>query len=265
MALLAAASGLIGRTRGVVVKEGYVEYPCLYSALVGEAGTAQTPALNAVTAPVRAIDDRLERENQAAMAAYRAEKAAYEAGRRAGEPPSRPRWRRVTADDFTGECLPGILAADPRGGLLVFDSGRARDVLDGRQPRRMTAKEREEHRRQRYEYFEHFAAGEGWFAADAYGRFHSPLTALEAELRCCLRVAARDRATGEGRLLPLVGIDLKNSQPLFLGLIARRYFGGSAGARSRLINRTFGAGNPYHAASHSLSRNPTPAPLHSPD
>lgn len=46
-----------------------------------------------------------------------------------------------------------------------------------------------------------------------YGRFHSPVTRIPRELRCCFSVA------GEG----LVELDVTNSQPLFLGLLAREY------------------------------------------
>lgn len=47
---------------------------------------------------------------------------------------------------------------------------------------------------------------------DDYGRVHTPLTSLPTELRCCLRVCDQN----------LVGIDITNSQPLFLGIVARR-------------------------------------------
>jgi len=46
-----------------------------------------------------------------------------------------------------------------------------------------------------------------------YGRFHSPLTRLSKQVRCCLSVG------GE----PLVNLDIANSQPLFLGLLVMNY------------------------------------------
>lgn len=51
------------------------------------------------------------------------------------------------------------------------------------------------------------------FVVDEFARrIHTNLTALKRELRACLRVAGR----------PLVQIDIKNSQPLFIGLAARK-------------------------------------------
>ncbi|HSG70118.1 MAG TPA: hypothetical protein VLA12_06865, partial [Planctomycetaceae bacterium] len=47
----------------------------------------------------------------------------------------------------------------------------------------------------------------------AYGRVHTPFTSFPKELRCCIRTSGQ----------PLVGIDLCNSQPLFLGLLVVRY------------------------------------------
>ena len=52
------------------------------------------------------------------------------------------------------------------------------------------------------------------FVADDFSRrIHTNLTQLKRELRACLRVAGR----------PLVQLDIKNSQPLFIGLAAKRY------------------------------------------
>lgn len=61
-----------------------------------------------------------------------------------------------------------------------------------------------------------------------YGRFHSPLTRLHRALRPTLSVGGR----------PLVELDIANSQPLFLGLVAREYYR-SGMARKRLLERTF--------------------------
>ena len=58
------------------------------------------------------------------------------------------------------------------------------------------------------------------FVVDGFARrIHTNLTGLKRELRACLRVAGT----------PLVQIDIKNSQPLFIGLAARK--GGVEDAR----------------------------------
>lgn len=141
--------------------------------------------------------------------------------------------------------------------MLMFDEARAKDIIDGLAPRRR-AKEQpvrlKEYRQGRFEYFQHFASGESWFTVDPYGRFHTPLTALEGELRCCLRVGVRDTTTGKERLVPLVGIDLANSQPLILCILARQLLTTSRMAKSRLLRREFKMGqNPYQATNQTIT------------
>jgi hypothetical protein len=80
------------------------------------------------------------------------------------------------------------------------------------------------------------AAGDHVLTCDRFGRVHTLLTRLHRDLRGCLSV------NGE----PLAGWDLKNSQPLFAGLLAC-WFVRSKDARYRLGRATFAdAGNPYN-------------------
>jgi len=85
-----------------------------------------------------------------------------------------------------------------------------------------------------------------------YGRFHTLITSLAKDLRPCLRL------DGE----PLVGVDLANSQPLILGILARQYwFSKQAAHRLRERRYTMNS-NPYNgrqlrrakAASDDLNR-----------
>jgi hypothetical protein len=87
-----------------------------------------------------------------------------------------------------------------------------------------------EYRRRCREYCRRVADGEHWFSCDAFGRVHTPLTALPKELRRCLSVNGQR----------LVGLDRKNSQPLLLGVFARQYYRKSRMGRSRLLNKSFG-------------------------
>jgi len=57
---------------------------------------------------------------------------------------------------------------------------------------------------------------EFYLIVDLYGRVHTNITSLPAALRCCLSCNGK----------PLVSIDLKNSQPLMMGIVSRRYFAG---------------------------------------
>jgi hypothetical protein len=61
-------------------------------------------------------------------------------------------------------------------------------------------------------------------SCDAHGRVHTSITRLPAIIRRCLSV--------DGELL--VGLDLKNSQPLFLGLVSREFYS-SRRAKHRLL------------------------------
>src|SRR5262245_22435248 len=132
--------------------------------------------------------------------------------------------------------------------LLALDRDRARAILSTRKPRKRARKAPlpvAEYRRRRADYCDMVAHGDHWFVCDDYGRVHTPLTALEGALRCCL--------SAEGQ--PLVNVDLVNSQPLFLALLAKQWLTGTDMARSRLRNRECGGSNPYHAVCQSLTHN----------
>ncbi|MBL6705875.1 MAG: hypothetical protein ISQ06_07170 [Planctomycetaceae bacterium] len=81
-----------------------------------------------------------------------------------------------------------------------------------------------------------------------YGRVHTAITRLPATLRRCLSF------DGE----PLVGIDLRNSQPLFAGLMALECMR-SRQSRSRLLKFEPSVTSPY-----GRSRSTTPTPPHTP-
>jgi hypothetical protein len=118
---------------------------------------------------------------------------------------------------------------------LEFDWERARPIIATLKPDRGSGLGLAEYREQRTEYCQRIANKDYWFHHDRFGRVHTPVTALEKELRGCLS------AKGE----PLVGIDLANSQPLLLGIFARQYFG-SRMARKRFLGKSFdGRRQPY--------------------
>src|SRR5262249_39191973 len=75
---------------------------------------------------------------------------------------------------------------------------------------------------------ERIASKDFWLYTDPYGRVHTPITSLKRELRSCLLVNGK----------PLVDIDLKCSQPLLLGVFARKYYS-TPMERHRLLAKTF--------------------------
>lgn len=98
-----------------------------------------------------------------------------------------------------------------------------------------------EYRRHLRERAKMLADGEHYFTRCDFGRVHTPVTSLPKALRPCLSVGGK----------PLVGLDLKNSQPLFLALLAVRWYQGKARERDRvraaLIDAEFGPGVDPHA------------------
>ena len=59
VAILAAASGIIGRSASLLIKPGYFESASLYVALVGSPSSGKSPALRAALAPVWSIAAKL--------------------------------------------------------------------------------------------------------------------------------------------------------------------------------------------------------------
>lgn len=130
---------------------------------------------------------------------------------------------------------------------LVFDLGAAARIIDTLTPDRASGLSADEYRLQRLEYAQRVAGGDHWFCADEYGRVHTPVTALERELRPCLSA----RMGGQPR--PIVWLDVRNSQPLLFAVLARQWDRSSPQGRRRIINRGFTRNNPYHAVNQSLT------------
>jgi hypothetical protein len=130
-----------------------------------------------------------------------------------------------------------------------FDLDLALPIIGTLKPTKLSTRE---HRQQRSEHAK-LLAGTPWLLdVDKFGRVHTPVTSLEKELRPCLS------AGGE----PLVWVDLKNSQPLLLGMLVRKWLSHSPRAQNRLLHRKFDSKNPYHMMEKCLSstthHNPQP-------
>jgi len=113
VAIVAAASGLIGRSASLLVKPGYFESASLYLALVGTPSTGKSPALGAALAPVWSIASMLNQLGRAEMDAWNET-----------DPKSRgekPTLRRIVTTDPTTEALGPILARNPRGLIVAPD------------------------------------------------------------------------------------------------------------------------------------------------
>jgi Protein of unknown function (DUF3987) len=133
MAGLAAA---IGNTRILELKRGWYAPPILWCAVIGESGTAKTPAFKLVMQPIRERQRKALERHADEMRKYKADQARWKKDMGAWErdnnttedppeEPKEPQAERFFVSDTTVEALAPILLRNPRGLLL------ARDELSG--------------------------------------------------------------------------------------------------------------------------------------
>jgi hypothetical protein len=130
--LLTAIAAAIGNTRRLELKRGWSVPPILWGAIVGESGTAKTPAFQLVLRPVRERQRKALERHAEEMKRYEADLARWEKDmadwRRdkdalsdPPEKPTPPRAERFIVSDTTVEALAPILLDNPRGLLLARD------------------------------------------------------------------------------------------------------------------------------------------------
>src|SRR5206468_4303800 len=124
--LLVALAAAVGNTRRLMLKPGWLAPPILWGAVVGESGTAKTPAFKLVMRPVRDRQQRALERHAEAGKAYEAKLARWEKDlaawkrdkKAAGDPPAGPEpppCERFVVSDTTVEALAPILRENPRG------------------------------------------------------------------------------------------------------------------------------------------------------
>lgn len=130
--LLVALGAAIGTTRRLELKHIWSAPPILWGAIVGESGTAKTPAFKLVMRPARDRQRKALERHAEEMKQYEAELARWEkefaAWKRSKDPteeppakPDAPHAERYVVSDTTVEALAPILMANPRGVLLARD------------------------------------------------------------------------------------------------------------------------------------------------
>ena len=126
VALLAEASACIGRTRGIRIKEGWVEHANLWLAIVGKSGLGKSPVVRAIQRPVFSAEKKWYAKYQEDLRVYEQE-MENRRGTRGQErlllppPPAAPIWRQLIVDDTTTEALTDVLDGNPRGILWNRD------------------------------------------------------------------------------------------------------------------------------------------------
>lgn len=132
--LLTEMAAAIGNTRRLRLKQSWTVPAILWAAIVGESGTAKTPAFRLAMRPIQERQRKALKRHAEAMRKYEADRARYDKemtewkrGKRkdaGGDPPEEPeppQAERCVVSDTTVEALVPILLANPRGLLLARD------------------------------------------------------------------------------------------------------------------------------------------------
>jgi hypothetical protein len=130
--MLTAIAAAIGNTRRIQLKRGWTAPAILWVAIVGESGTAKTPAFKLVMRPIRERQRKALERHAEAMRLYEAKLAHYEKAqadwkrnkKAVNEPPEKPKApeaERFIVSDTTVEALAPLLLSNPRGLLMARD------------------------------------------------------------------------------------------------------------------------------------------------
>jgi hypothetical protein len=129
--LLSGMAAAIGNSRRIELKSTWKEPAILWTAIVGESGTAKSPAMEAALRWVRKRQatalveyKRKAKEHKDAMAAHRRAMTEWNNGAKEGAPPQEPEppvAERTWTDDATTEAVAKLLEQNPRGILMIRD------------------------------------------------------------------------------------------------------------------------------------------------
>ncbi len=137
--MLAGLAGAIGNSHRLELKRAWSEPAIVWCAIVGESGTAKSPAMEAALRPVREHQRQAMKEHEQAEKKWEADnarwevdhavwkKSAVQASKSGGsvedppEAPDEPACPRTWTDDATTESLVKMLKENPRGLLMVRD------------------------------------------------------------------------------------------------------------------------------------------------
>ncbi len=129
--MLSGLASAIGNTRRIALKRGWTEPAIVWTADVGDSGTAKSPAMELALRPIRkrqhdAMKEHAEAVKQYAdaLAMYERELAHWRKSKSDTAPPAKPEAPiadRCWTDDVTTEALAVLLQQNPRGLLMVRD------------------------------------------------------------------------------------------------------------------------------------------------
>lgn len=129
--LLSGLASAIGNTHRIALKRGWTEPAIVWTAIVGDSGTAKSPALELGLRPIRkrqhdAMKEHAEamKQHADALAMHERDAAHWKKSKSDTPPPSKPEAPiadRCWTDDATTEALAVLLQQNPRGLLMVRD------------------------------------------------------------------------------------------------------------------------------------------------
>ena len=130
--MLTALGSAIGNTRHIELKSGWTAPPTIWTAIVGESGTAKTPAFKLVMKPIRERQGRAFEAHVIEMqqfdldyTVFEKDLAIWKRRKTTAEPPPQapqePQAIRFIVGDTTLEALAPILLHNPRGIILALD------------------------------------------------------------------------------------------------------------------------------------------------
>lgn len=129
--LLSGLASAIGNTHRIALKRGWTEPAIVWTAIVGDSGTAKSPALELGLRPIRKRQhEAMKRHAEAmkeyadALAMHERDAAQWKRSKSDTPPPAKPEapiTDRCWTDDATTEALAVLLQQNPRGLLMVRD------------------------------------------------------------------------------------------------------------------------------------------------
>ncbi|MBX3410621.1 MAG: DUF3987 domain-containing protein [Phycisphaeraceae bacterium] len=129
--IISALAAAIGNTRRIQLLRIWTEPSIVWTAIVGESGTAKSPAMELALRPIRKRQHEAMREHAEAMkehademALFEREAAAWKRSKSDTLPPAKPDTptaARCWTDDATTEALAALLQQNPRGLLMARD------------------------------------------------------------------------------------------------------------------------------------------------
>jgi len=129
--MLSALASAIGNSRVIQLKRGWNEPAIVWTAIVGESGTAKSPALELAVRPIRKRGHAAMKAHAEAMNQYNDKLAMHERdfahwkkSKSITSPPAKPEAPiadRCWTDDATTEAVAVMLQQNPRGMMVVRD------------------------------------------------------------------------------------------------------------------------------------------------